>query len=209
MLTAAALDPHWGSGDERYFVSRQQLWEERFIVCSGCCRFCDAEIASIIAPRNLIMEHSAVDGPPKPREGRGGAAPGKLKTPDYDSVELEFERARGLLRAGDPKQFDHFKIITGTEGVMIGPGSDRALVALLNALGVKIEVVAQPAKSPSDAREAFDPDSRQQRQIRELEEHTQKVFRWSESARVDSFWNKVKAKSPEEWVPIPGSLEGC
>jgi len=29
--------------------------------------------------------------------------PGKLRTPDYESVEREFERARSLLKAGDSK----------------------------------------------------------------------------------------------------------
>ncbi len=202
---AAALDPRVEavlvSG---YFDSRQRIWEEPIYrnVFGLLREFGDAEVATLIAPRRLIVEHSpvpSVAGPLPRREGRGGAAPGQLKTPDYESVESEFERARTLLRTGDPQQFDRFKFITGTEGMTTGPVSDRSLVALLNALGLKVEMLAQPAKAQFEVREAFDLDPRQQRQIKELEEHTQRLFRWSEHERADFFWNKVKANSPEEW----------
>jgi hypothetical protein len=80
-----------------------------------------------------------------------------------------------------------------------GPGSDRALLALLNALGVDIKTVTQPGRAPTDSRTGFDPDARQQRQVKELEDHTQRVFWRSERERTDSFWDKVKAKSPEDY----------
>src|ERR1041384_2122410 len=105
-LYAAALDMHINavlvSG---YFDSRQRIWEEPIYrnVFGLLWEFGDAEIASLFAPRRLIVEHSPVpngEGPPPRREGRGGAAPGQLKTPDYESVESEFERARTLLRTG-------------------------------------------------------------------------------------------------------------
>jgi dienelactone hydrolase len=202
---SAALDPRIEavlvSG---YFDSRQRLWAEPIYrnVFGLLQEFGDGEIASLIAPRSLVVEHSPapkVAGPPARREGRGGAAPGQLQTPDYESVESEFGRARTLLRPGDPKQFDRLKLLTGTEGMTTGPVSDRALVSLLNALGVKVETITQPASASLEGREAFDPDPRQQRQVKELEEHTQRVFRWSESGRADFFWDKAKAKSPEEW----------
>ena len=124
-----------------YFDSRQRLWEEPIYrnVFGLLREFGDAEIASLIAPRALIVEYSAaptVAGPPPPREGRAGAASGRLQTPEYASVEAEFERARALLRPANQKDFDRFKLITGAEGMTTGPGSDRALIALLNALGV-------------------------------------------------------------------------
>ena len=57
--------------------------------------FGDAEIASLIAPRQLLIEYSKapeITGPPKPRENRRPcAAPGKLGTPDFASVEVEVE----------------------------------------------------------------------------------------------------------------------
>src|SRR6266404_5786750 len=144
-LYSAALDTRIDAAVvSGYFESRERIWQEPIYrnVFGLLSQFGDAEVATLIAPRSLIVEHSPapkVDGPPKPREGRKGAAPGSLKTPDYESVETEFERARARLKGGDAKAFDHFKFITGAEGMATGPGSDRALTALLNVLGVVIE----------------------------------------------------------------------
>jgi dienelactone hydrolase len=187
-----------------YFDSRQRLWEEPIYrnVFGLLHEFGDAEIASLIAPRVLIVEHSAVpkvDGPPPPREGRTGAAPGKLQTPDYASVEAEFERARALLKAADHKHLDQFKLITGTEGMTTGPGSDRALAAFLNALGVPAWELKQSAQAPTDLRPAFDPAARQQHQVKELEDYTQKLLREAERMRADFFWRKVKGASAGNW----------
>src|SRR5262249_37293118 len=119
-----------------YFDSRQQVFEEPIYrnVFGFLSEFGDAELASMIAPRSLIVEYSPVpriDGPPQRREGRGGAAPGRLKTPDYESVEREFDRAKSLLKGGSPQWPERFKLISGNEGMATGPGSDRALIALL------------------------------------------------------------------------------
>src|SRR5262249_44719570 len=63
--------------------------------------FGDAEIATLIAPRGLVVEYSeapAVAGPPPVRPGRrGGAAVGKLTTPAFASVRDEFRRLEALL----------------------------------------------------------------------------------------------------------------
>jgi len=163
-----------------YFDSRPRLGEEPIYrqVLGLLPEFGSAEVASLIAPRALIVEFSA--------------APGKFPPPDYESVEAELERARSLLKAGDPKLFDHFKLICGNEGMATGPGSDRALAVLLNALGAPIEHIKQPAKAPVDLRENFDPAQRQQRQVKELESFTQKLLEESERARTNSLPNKAK-----------------
>jgi dienelactone hydrolase len=202
---AAALDPRIKAAMiSGYFDSRQRLWDEPIYrnVFGLLQQFGDSEIAALVAPRTLIIEYSPVpkiSGPPKPREGRAGAAPGKLQTPDYESVELELERARKLLKGGDPKVFDHFNLISGNEGMATGPASDRALAALLNGLDQKIEVLKEPGKAPADARASFDPADRQLRQLKELEAFTQKTFAECETARSNFFWNKIKATSADEW----------
>ena len=91
---------------------------------------------------------------------RQGAAPGKLQTPDYASVEAEFERAQALLKPANHKDFDRFKLIAGTEGMSTGPGSDRALAALLNELGAPVNELKQPGQASTDLRVAFDPGAR-------------------------------------------------
>ena len=205
-LYAAALDMHINavlvSG---YFDSRQRVWEEPIYrnVFGLLTEFGDAEIATLVAPRNLIIEYSRVpevDGPPHAREDRHGAAPGRLRTPDYEKVEAEFERARALLKGGDPKTLDYFKFITGTEGMTTGPVSDRALAALLDTLGAPARQVKLPGSPAApDQRTNFDPGERQRRQVQELADYTQKRLPGSEGARADFFWNKIKTSSPDQW----------
>ena len=200
---AAALDTRVEAAlVSGYFDSRQRVWEEPIYrnVFGLLREFGDAETATLIAPRSLIVEYSSapnVEGPPKPREGRSGAAPGRLKTPDYDSVEAEFERARDLLKAGNPRLFDCLKLMTGTEGMTTGPGSERALAAFLAALGAPVERLKPPGPLPGDIRGHYDPAERQRRQVRQLVEHTQRLFRESERVRAEFFWRKIQTGSAE------------
>jgi dienelactone hydrolase len=204
-LYAAALDTRVAAAlVSGYFDSRERIWAEPIYrnVFGLLKEFGDAEIATLIAPRSLVVEHSPgpkIDGPPPPRQGRAGAAPGRLQTADYASVEFEFERARALLKPGDQKRFDRFKLISGTEGMTTGPGSERGLLALSEAMGVVLKDLRLPGKAPSEFRPGFDPGERQQRQVKELEAFTQKLCRESEQARAEFFWRKVKARTPEEW----------
>lgn len=185
-----------------YFDSRERIWREPIYrnVFGLLREFGDAEIASLVSPRALIIEYSEVpkvEGPPTPRAGRSGAAPGKLTTPDYVSVEAEFERARGLIKDGDAKTLDHFTLITGTEGMATGPVSDRAIAAFLRALGQSVERLNAPGQSPVDLRTEFDPATRQHRQVAELVNHTQKLLRESERVRNEFFWQHLKTNSLE------------
>lgn len=214
-LYAAALDTRVDavlvSG---YFDSRQNLWAEPLYrnVFGLLREFGDAEIASLVAPRALVIEQSrvpAVACPPTPGPGRSGAAPGAVPQPDYESAGGEFERAHSLLKFKEPILNASWQIIAGIEGGFTGPASDRALVALLNRLGVPIERCTPPGPNPETAPNiTFDPDARQERQVRELEDYTQKVFRESESARVDRFWNQIQAKSREEWAAAVAPFRG-
>jgi dienelactone hydrolase len=205
-LHAAALDPRLDSAlVGGYFDSRQHLADEPIYrnVFGLLREFGDAELASLVAPRALIIEHSPApeqNGPPPPRAGRSGAAPGKLSTPDYLSVETEFERVRTLLRGAKARDFDHTTLITGTEGLPTGPMSDRALIAFLQASGLDQEELRPPGPAPADLRAAYDPAERQERQLRELEEFTQTLLRRSESVRDDFFWKKVQATPVSEWT---------
>ncbi len=99
-LYAAALDPRIDavlvSG---YFGSRQDVWQEPIYrnVFGLLDQFGDAELASLVAPRALIVEACRVpevSGPPPARDGQNSsAAPGHLVTPDVND-------GRGGTRAG-------------------------------------------------------------------------------------------------------------
>ena len=103
-LYSAAVDTRiQAAAVSGYFQSRQEVWREPIYrnVWGLLHEFGDAEIASLIAPRPLVIETSRgpeVDGPPPVREGRGGAAPGQLVSPPIHAVEPEFERARDFYQ---------------------------------------------------------------------------------------------------------------
>ena len=87
------------------FQPRENLpWQEPIYrnVWALLYEFGDAEVASLIAPRPLVIEAAAapeVAGPPAVKAGRsGGAAPGKITTPKLEEVRREFQRAAGSFQ---------------------------------------------------------------------------------------------------------------
>jgi hypothetical protein len=171
-----------------YFDSRQRTWEEPIYrnVWGLLREFGVAEIATLIAPRGLIVEHSeapAVPGPPPVKQGRrGGAAAGKIVTPALASVQAEFRRIDALLKPG----FQPRHLITGTDGQTTGPGSRPALQQLAQLLGVESPMDLSN-ELPTDRRKHFDPAERQWRQVRELERHVQRLVRGADQTRERFF----------------------
>ena len=171
-----------------YFDSRQRTWEEPIYrnVWSLLREFGDAEIATLIAPRGLIVEHSeapAVQGPPRVQQGRrGGAAAGRIVTPTFSSVQAEFRRIDTLLKPG----FQPRHLVTGTDGQTIGPGSRPALRQLAQLLDVE-SAMNLSGEVPTDRRKNFDPAERQRRQVQELERHVQRLVRGADRTRERFF----------------------
>lgn len=188
-----------------YFNSRERIWAEPIYrnIFGLLGEFGDAELATLVAPRGLVIEHSPapkIDGPPAPHDHRSGAAPGKIITPEYQSVENEFERAKALLQPGGEKFVENLKLISGTEGGAPGPGSDRALNEFLRPLGISGEPVRHSEKSPDLQRANFESTRRQREQVQQLVDRVQNVFRDTERVRENFFWSKLKdAKAPEQW----------
>ena len=128
-LYASAIDPRIDvTVTSGYFRSRQRVWEEPIYrnVFGLLDEFGDAEIATLVAPRSLIVEACRgpeVSGPPAPGKGRPpAAAPGSLDSPALDEVEREVARAKELvssLSLAGP-----FEVIASQGGSGL-PGSDR------------------------------------------------------------------------------------
>jgi len=222
-LAAAALDPRVDSTlVSGYFDSRQRVWTEPIYrnVFGLLREFGDAEIASLVAPRTLVIEPRAapvIPGPPAPRAGRAAtAAPGALTSPAPDSVGRELERARALVGPGLAGAF-HFATTP-----------EAALLPFWRALdqgGSKAALVSgRPAPSiPPDSALAA---ARQLRQVRELESHTQRLLEESEATRQTSFWDQANPRQTKDWaatmrpwreqfrqeiigqVPLPGTAPG-
>ena len=179
-----------------YFNNRQQLWAEPIYrnVFGLLKEFGDAEIASMIGPAKLVVEHApvkTVDGPPKPRPGRrGGAAPGKIQTPAFESIDTEFQRGRSLAgRTVGKWQLVRSKAF----------GDSAALIHFLNGLGIMHKTLS-PMRLIKVVKHQADNDSRQQRQVRELVDHTQRLLRFSEYGRANNFWKTLPPKNPDDWA---------
>jgi dienelactone hydrolase len=203
-LYSAALDTRIDAAlVSGYFESRQLLWEEPIYrnVFGLLLEFGDAEIASLIAPRTLIVEHSRapeIAGPPPPREGRSGAAPGRLATPEFASVESEVARANALCPAAKLAH-EEVQLVHGSEGMTVSFGSPRALTQFLKSLGASRDRLDAPGSPAADARGTFDPAERQNRQVTELERFTQRLLLLAERERETFFWRKLRTSSPQDW----------
>ena len=167
---ATAIDPRINvalvSG---YFDSRERVWAEPIYrnVWSRLKYFGDAEIAWLIQPRRLLIEHSAVPAITGHK--------GEWRTPEFDSVRAELQRISG--RPG-PR---HVQFVHGEHGSTIGPYSQPVVTEFLKSLGVN--QVRPGVGRIHDNRFAFDPRERQQRTVRQIENHVQALVRKSEHVR--------------------------
>lgn len=200
---AAAVDTRiesaWVSG---YFSSRQRVWSEPVYrnVWGLLEEFGDAELATLIAPRELVVEYSAC---PQVKGQKG-----EVLTPDFQTVAAEFERVGTLLPSG----FQTRELVHGPGNGLTGPGSTPALETFLRTLRADASVHTS-GPLPVDARKTFDPVARQDRQVGELEKRVQA----SESLRFprlspepfikdaawyrDYLWNEVIGKLAEPMLP--------
>ena len=182
-----------------YFQSRQEVWREPIYrnVWGLLHEFGDAEIASLIAPRPLIVEASRgpeVAGPPPVRDGRGGAAPGQLVSPPIHSTEAEFERARDFYQGLDKD--DALRLVSPVDGL---PGSEETLTALLTGLGVENPHIDNDYSLSESTANDFDDEARQQRQFMQLVNLTQRFLRDAASRRQEFFWEKTDTSSLARW----------
>lgn len=173
-----------------YFGPREDLWQEPIYrnVWGLLKEFGDAEIASLIAPRGLIVEYSRVpevDGPP-PQEGSGrgsaAAAPGRLSTPAFSDVQSEVDRLRAIFEAGlDPG----VRFVHGPGGSPVEPGSGDAVAALVEGLGV--EELADGGEMISPPTGTVDASARQKRQVTQITRHLQRTMHQLSDYRRYSF----------------------
>jgi len=169
-----------------YFDSRQNVWAEPIYrnVWSLLRRFGDAEIASLILPRPLVVEYSEVPSITSHK--------GDWHTPDFTSVSQEFERIP--VPAGFLKP-----TLIHDNGAPTGPGSILALKTFADGLGIETDMVLSN-ESPQERRDSFQPDSRQRRAVRQLENHVQALVRKSEHVRDRFFmFNVIPELADRSW----------
>jgi dienelactone hydrolase len=176
-----------------YFDSRQNIWTEPIDrnVFGLLEEFGDAELASMVVPRALIIE--AARGPEVviPPGTRG--APGRLVTPRLDDVRAEVGRLRKLTAGSEFETT--VKLVVSAGGT--GPyGTDEALHALLGS--VADTKLAESGEAPRRLAGPFDLKSRRDRQIHEIDRHNQRLLRESPYVRKQ-FFSKLDTSSMEKF----------
>ena len=182
-----------------YFQEREEVWREPIYrnVWGLVHEFGDAEIASLIAPRTLIVETSRgpeVQGPPTARDNRRGAAPGQLVSPPIKSVETEFNRTRHIYEQLD--SINNLHLICPEDRL---PGSTEAISEFLTSLGVRDSITIKNSTLTIESNIKFDYVSRQQRQFMQLINLTQRLLREAATRRQEFFWNKTDNTTIENW----------
>ena len=196
-MYAAAIDKRIdGVLVSGYFDSREQVWNEPIYrnVWSLLTEFGDAEIATLIAPRPFVVEHSVIDDsvvkatekPSQLDEHTYSGYKGAIQTPDYTQVEAEFRRIDRLLKSGFQKR----ELVAGKAKQAVPFGSESALTSFAALLGNK---AALPISNqlPVDKRAGFSAKERQRSQVIEIEQHVQTLVRDSDAERYQFYLYKV------------------
>ena len=117
----------------------------------------------------------------------------QLHTPDFASVAAEVDRTELGPTFVKPL------LVHAENGSTIGPFSSRAMAAFAKPLATeKLAVLSE--ELPADKRAAFDPASRQQRLVQEMENHVQTLLRQSDKVRDKFFLYSVMPElSDSQW----------
>lgn len=189
-LYSAAIDPRITvAGVSGYFNSRQQIWREPIDrnVFGLLTAFGDAEIASLVGPRPLVIEACVA---PTIRIPPGGqSAPAECTTPSLDTVRAEVDRARNFVSGLNPPA--RIEFVESGDGV--GPSGTRSfLEKFLRA--VDGGALAPLGAAPQNLRPGFVPAARKQAQFRELMEFSERLVEDGPQTRFD-FFSRVERRN--------------
>ena len=172
-----------------YFNSRQKIWKEPLErnVFGLLTQFGDAELASMIAPRHLVIEAANFPEVHVP-SGTGGAAPADLVTPPLDQIETEVERAKSIVNKLNPKP--QIKLIQTENNVY---GTVESLQSLLDLLSAQA-TVSLSENRPEHLDGKFRPDKREDLQLAEIDQYNQWLLGESPYTRQE-FFSKLDISS--------------
>jgi dienelactone hydrolase len=193
-LYAAALDPRIDATCvSGYFASRQTIWQQPIDrnVFGLLEQFGDAELATLVAPRTLLIE--AARGPELELPSKGGA-PAELISPPHEEVEAEYHRAKKLVENLNA-EWD-FRLIE-SPGARRGFGTTAALQTLLDAVDADTKA-SDNSTLPERVGDHPDVAARQQRQLHEIDDHNQWLLRESSYVRAE-FMKKLDTSSLEKY----------
>ena len=174
-LYAAAADPRIRAAVvSGYFDSRKETWREPIYrnLWSLVRELGDAGVASLIAPRGLIVEFS--------RGPEASGSDGVLRPQEFASVRAEFDRIGG----------SHARLMAGSGNAPIRPLNRETLREFARLLGAAAEMGLSD-RLPRELRAAFSNSERQRRLVRGMEGHVQTLIRRADRVRREFFLHKV------------------
>ena len=190
-LHAAAIDPRLsGALVSGYFAAREQPWAEPIYrnVWGRAREFGDAEIASLVLPRALVIEASPA---PVVTGHKGDIAP-------IDPRACEAELARVPLGPAGGAEILPRPVLVRAEELGDGrPFSARAVGALATALGVALANEAAGSVASPARMEAREADARHARLVAEVEGHVQRLVREADGVREKFFLHAVMPELAE------------
>ncbi len=155
-----------------YFDSRQNIWQEPIDrnVFGLLEQYGDAELVSLIAPRQFIVD--AARGPEVTIPG-GRGAPSRVVTPALGSVKEELARAERLIEKLDPPA--KLQLVEGGQKPLTG----QALGQFLKSLTADAALGQTGEDNITHLRKNFDAAPRHAAQFHEIDRHTQWLLRES------------------------------
>ncbi len=171
---AAAIDTRIdGALVSGYFDRRGRVWEEPIDrnIWSLLERFGDAEIAALVLPRHLVIEHAEVPS--------FTSSKGAWQTPSGTSVRAEFDRIPVVASFAKPS------LVAGDGDRPVAAISTKALGDFARRLGFTL--TERPNGTLTDRREGFDPAARHARTVLEMERYVQALVRGAEHVRDQAF----------------------
>ncbi|MDA1050026.1 MAG: dienelactone hydrolase family protein [Planctomycetota bacterium] len=193
-MYAAALDTRIDAcGVSGYYGPRDNIWEQPLDrnVYGLLAQFGDAEVASLIAPRKLVLETRSYPSLVLTAES---GAPAELRPVTQDEFYRELERLISLT-----KPFENWVSVaaTGPEKETPFIGGFLASRDLLGGLGVKMDPHFEATKPPEvlNTTSAF---GRQERQLLQLDRHSQWLLRESPFVRKE-FMKNLDTSSVEAY----------
>ncbi|NLT70813.1 MAG: hypothetical protein GXX91_08975 [Verrucomicrobiaceae bacterium] len=140
----------------------------------------DAEVAALIHPRTLLIEHTAF---PEVKEQKGA-----LTTPAYESVEAEFQRIAKVLHS-----------LSAPAGFFLNKAADNArgdypsVAGFLQAIDHQAEISRTPPLALLiDERVGFDPAARHARIFSGMTRHVQDLLDRSDVARDEFYFHAAE-----------------
>ncbi len=185
---AAAADPAIDSAlVSGYFGPRQKVSAEPIYrnVFGLLREFGDAEIATLVWPRTLVVEHSI--GPEVADQK------GMLTQPTLEEVEEELDRIGPLLgKEETPPQI----LLAKANGK--ARADFPAVAVYAQEVGYQTEISRLPPMTfLFDQRQSFDPADRHQRIFQQMENHVQSLVRKADEVRRNRFFHKIEPKLGE------------